>query len=63
MYAHAIYRIVRFNGSQYILNVYNWVKTAVWDAPYRVYLDVELEKVSIERELSLSETNDDSKTS
>jgi hypothetical protein len=63
MYAHAIYRTVRFNGSQYILNVYNWVKTAVWDAPYRVYLDVELEKVSIERELSLSETNDDSKTS
>jgi len=62
MYAHAFYRTIVSNGSQYFLNVCDWVKTAVWDAPYRVYLDVELEKVAIERELSLSEMSDDSKT-
>jgi len=63
MYAHAIYRTVVYNGPQYFLNICDWVKTAVWNAPYRVYLDVELEKVAIEREFSLSKVSDDSKAS
>jgi hypothetical protein len=36
-------------GPHYITNTYKWVKMAVWDAPYRVWLDVELEKISIDR--------------
>jgi hypothetical protein len=55
MYAYAIYRTVLNMGPHYVTNVYTWLKTALWDAPYRVYLDVELEKVSIEREINLSE--------
>jgi len=26
---------------------------ALWDAPYRIWLDIELEKLSIERNLSV----------
>ena len=36
-------------GPHYIANTYKCVKMAVWDAPYRVWLDVELEKLSIDR--------------
>ena len=37
-------------SSFYIENFYNWVKMAVWDAPRRIYLDIDLEKQKIERE-------------
>ena len=39
-------------GPHYVVNIYKWVKMAVWDAPYRVWLDIELEKISIDREIS-----------
>jgi hypothetical protein len=55
MYAYALYRTMKSMGPEYILNICDWVKRALWDAPYRVYLDVDLEKMAIERELSLSE--------
>jgi hypothetical protein len=44
-------------GSVYLANTYTWVKTALWDAPYRLLLDIELEKISIEREEHLSEND------
>jgi len=44
-------------GPQYMLNTYNWLKAALWDAPYRFMLDVELEKLAIEREEHLSEND------
>jgi hypothetical protein len=50
MYAKAIYRTVMTMSSFYVENFYLWVKTAVWDAPRRIYLDIDLEKQKIERE-------------
>jgi|TARA_B110000114_G_scaffold63179_1_gene67164 hypothetical protein len=56
MYPHALYRTVLSMGPQYMINVYTWLKMALWDAPYRIYLDIELEKMALEREFSLSES-------
>tara|TARA_B110000858_G_scaffold185986_1_gene228678 strand:- start:601 stop:792 length:192 start_codon:yes stop_codon:yes gene_type:complete len=60
MYPHALYRTALSMGPQYITNVYTWLKMALWDAPRRIYLDIELEKMALERELSLSESHEDS---
>ena len=49
-------------GPQYLTNICKWVKSAVWDVPYRVYLDVQLEKQKLERNLSLQESDDESHT-
>ena len=49
-------------GPHYLTNIYTWVKSAIWDAPYRVYLDVQLEKQRLERNLSLLESDDESHT-
>jgi hypothetical protein len=38
-------------GPTYLTNIYKWVKMALWDAPYRVWLDIELEKLAIERSM------------
>jgi hypothetical protein len=56
MYVKAIYRTIMTMTPFYIENFCLWVKTAVWDAPHRVYLDIDLEKQKIEREQSLSNT-------
>jgi len=37
-------------GPEYTTNVLKWVKSAVWDAPYRVWLDIELQKIAYDRE-------------
>jgi len=50
MYAKAIYRTMMTMSSFYVENFCLWVKTAVWDAPRRIYLDIDLEKQKIERE-------------
>jgi len=55
IYLQAVAQTLTSVGPQYIKNIYTWVKCAVWDAPFRVYLDVELEKISIERGLSRKE--------
>jgi len=59
MYLQAIFQTMRDMGPQYLINIYKWVKCAVWDAPFRVYLDVELEKNMIERNLSRDEDDED----
>ena len=51
-YIKAVYRTVLTMTPFYIENFCLWVKTAVWDAPRRIYLDVDLEKQKIERDLS-----------
>ena len=51
-YLQAIPRTFIYMGPHYVVNIYKWVKMAVWDAPYRVWLDIELEKISIDREIS-----------
>jgi len=50
MYFKAIYRNTISMSSFYIENFFNWVKMAVYDAPMRLYLDIDLEKQKIERE-------------
>ena len=49
IYLQAFIQTMTSMGPHYIANTYKWVKMAVWDAPYRVWLDVELEKLSIDR--------------
>ena len=50
MYIKAIYRTVFTMTPFYLENLCLWVKSAVWDAPRRIYLDVDLEKHKIEME-------------
>jgi hypothetical protein len=57
IYIQAVYQTFATMGPQYLLNTYNWLKAALWDAPQRFMLDVELEKISIEREEYLSEND------
>jgi len=52
MYIKAVYRTILTMTPFYIENFCIWVKTAIWDAPRRIYLDVDLEKQKIERDLS-----------
>ena len=47
---HAICRTMISMGPEYTTNVLKWVKSAVWDAPYRVWLDIELQKIACDRE-------------
>ena len=54
IYAKAVIQVLISMGPHYISNTYTWMKCALWDAPYRFILDVELEKFSIEREQHLS---------
>jgi hypothetical protein len=61
IYIQAVYQTFASMGPHYLLNTYNWIKTALWDAPYRFLLDVELEKLSIEREEHLSENDNPEK--
>ena len=39
-------------GPYYMNSTYKWFKAALWDAPLRVYLDVQLEHMRLERNLS-----------
>lgn len=52
IYLQAAMQTLTSMGPQYIINICNWLKSALCDAPFRVYLDIELEKHSIERNLS-----------
>jgi len=47
-------------GPYYIESTYNWVKMALWSAPIRVILDVQLEQMRLERNLS-KKYNDEEK--
>ena len=55
MYGKAIYRTIISMTPFYIENFCLWVKAAVWDAPRRIYLDVDLEKCRIETEEEFTE--------
>lgn len=49
IYLQAVAQTLTSMGPQYIVNTYNWVKRALYDAPFRFYLDIELEKQLILR--------------
>jgi len=44
MILKAIYNTLFNMGPYYIESTYNWVKMALWSAPIRVILDVQLEQ-------------------
>lgn len=46
-------------GPYYMDSTYRWIKMAVWDAPTRVFLDVQLEQMRLERNLSEEESEDE----
>lgn len=54
-YTKAIYVTLLTMGVYYIENMCTWIKAAVWDAPYRIILDVQLEKQKLDRDQFLSE--------
>lgn len=45
----------------YINNFCKWVKMAAWDAPLRIMLDIELEAMKLERDLSREGSNENVK--
>ena len=53
-YPKAVYITLLTMGVYYVENICLWVKSAVWDAPYRFILDVQLEKCKLDREEYLS---------
>lgn len=49
MYIQAICNTFVSMGPQYLTSIFRWVKAAIYDAPLRLFLDIELELQSIER--------------
>jgi hypothetical protein len=58
MYAKAIYRTIITMSSFYVENFCVWVKTAIWDAPRRIYLDIDLEYQNLSRIESKEKTSE-----
>jgi hypothetical protein len=61
MYLKAIYLTLVTMYPFYIQNTYKWVKAALWDAPLRIMLDVELEAMRLERDLSREDSKENVK--
>jgi len=61
MYLRAIYLTLISMTPFYVDNFYKWVKTAVWDAPLRLILDIELEVLKLERDLSRTKCSENVK--
>jgi hypothetical protein len=51
----AIYNTLHTMGPYYLTSTYKWFKAALWDAPVRICLDVQLEQMRLERNLSKDE--------
>ena len=51
----AIFNTVYGMGPYYLDSTCKWLKMALWDAPTRVFLDVQLEQMRLERNLSREE--------
>ena len=48
----AIFNTIYGMAPYYLDSTYKWLKMALWDAPTRVFLDVQLEQMRLERNLS-----------
>jgi hypothetical protein len=48
----ALYNTTLSMGPYYLQSTYKWFKMILWDAPTRVILDVQLEQLRLERNLS-----------
>ena len=55
----AIFNTMYGMGPYYLDSTYKWFKMALWDAPTRVFLDVQLEQMRLERNLSGEESEDE----
>lgn len=55
----AIFNTAREMGPQYIVNFADWIKTALWNAPFRVFLDIELELLRLNRRLDPDSESDE----
>ena len=55
----AIFNVAIGMGPYYLNSTYMWMKMALWDAPTRVILDVQLEQMRLERNLSEEESADE----
>ena len=55
----AIFNTAIGMGPYYLNSTYKWMKMALWDAPTRVILDVQLEQLRLERNLSDEESGDE----
>jgi hypothetical protein len=51
----AIYNTLHTMAPYYLASTYKWFKAALWDAPVRICLDVQLEQMRLERNLSKDE--------
>lgn len=47
----AIFNTVIGMGPYYVESTYKWLKMALWNAPTRIILDVQLEKLRLERNI------------
>ena len=52
MILYAVYNTMLTMGPYYLKSTYKWLKMAAWDAPVRIYLDIQLEYMRLERNLS-----------
>lgn len=55
----SIFNVAIGMGPYYLNSTYMWMKMALWDAPTRVILDVQLEQMRLERNLSEEESADE----
>jgi hypothetical protein len=55
----AIFNTMYGMAPYYVESTYKWLKMALWDAPTRVFLDVQLEQMRLERNLSGEESEDE----
>ena len=55
----AIFNTAREMGPQYIVNFADWIKTALWNAPFRMFLDIELELLRLNRRLDPDSESDE----
>jgi hypothetical protein len=51
----ATYNTLVSMGPYYIESTFKWIKMALWNAPTRVLLDIQLEQMRLERNLSRAE--------
>jgi hypothetical protein len=58
MILETFYNTMTSMGPVYMKSIYTWVKMAVWDAPYRMYLDFQLEHMRLKRNLSREEISE-----
>ena len=55
----AIFNTAIGMGPYYLDTTFKWFKMALWDAPTRVFLDIQLEQMRLERNLSGEESGDE----